>query len=79
MIPWADQVRAKDLLFLPGSRVLLETIMFPTDLPSQDPTTTLMMKRTEKIKTQTTVTVPYGMSMDVYREHKDPLTSNVYC
>ena len=59
-----DQDKLKVLLFLPGSRVLLETMLL-TDLPSRGQIIILMMKNVEKTKIPITLTVLFGMSTAV--------------
>ena len=59
-----DQDKLKVLPFLPGSRVLLET-MLQTDLPSRGQIIILMMKNVEKTKIPITLTVLFGMSTAV--------------
>ena len=59
-----DQDKLKVLPFLPGSRVLLETMLL-TDLPSRGQIIILMMKNVEKTKIPITLTVLFGMSTAV--------------
>ena len=61
--------RVRVLHCQPGNPALPETTtLLLTDLPSLGPTTTLMMRRTGKTKTQTTQTAASGMNTDVSRE-----------
>ena len=59
-----DQDKLKVPPFLPGSQVLLETMLL-TDLPSRGQIIILMMKNVEKTKIPITLTVLFGMSTAV--------------
>ena len=59
-----DQDKLKVLHFLPGSRVLLETMLL-TDLPSRGQIIILMMKNVEKTKIPIILTALFGMSTAV--------------